>query len=105
MTDIAQATELEPGDPLIARCRVGDREAFGVLHTQYETPIFRFAYRMLGHREDAGDALQETFLRAWRAFPLFRGDCTVQSWLYRICSNVCRSHIRSCAARVGRSRR
>jgi DNA-directed RNA polymerase specialized sigma24 family protein len=54
-------------DPWVARCRAGDVEAFGELYAQYQPLIFRFAYRMLGNREDADDIGQETFVRAYQA--------------------------------------
>jgi RNA polymerase sigma-70 factor (ECF subfamily) len=44
---------------------------------------------MVGHVEDAEDAAQETFLRALRALPRFRGDASFRTWLFRIAVNVC----------------
>jgi RNA polymerase sigma-70 factor (ECF subfamily) len=52
------------------------------------------AYRVIGREEDARDVCQETFLRAFRALPGFKGQAKFSSWLYRIALNLCRDWIR-----------
>ena len=52
------------------------------------------AYRVIGREEDARDVCQETFLRAYRALPGFKGQAKFSSWLYRIALNLCRDWIR-----------
>jgi len=52
------------------------------------------AYRVIGREEDARDVCQETFLRAFRALPGFKGEAKFSSWLYRIALNLCRDWIR-----------
>jgi RNA polymerase sigma-70 factor (ECF subfamily) len=53
--------------------------------------LLAHCYRMLGSLEDAEDAVQETFLRGFRAYGQFKGDSSVRVWLYRIATNVCLS--------------
>jgi RNA polymerase sigma-70 factor (ECF subfamily) len=81
-------------EELVARSKTGDTESFNQLVRRWERPIFALAYRTLGREEDARDVTQETFLRAFRALPGFKGDAKFSSWLYRIALNLCRDWIR-----------
>src|SRR4029434_5863102 len=95
MTSIAMAAPTTWTDEeLVDRSRTGDTESFNQLVRRWERPIFALAYRTLGREEDARDVTQETFLRAFRALPGFKGDAKFSSWLYRIALNLCRDWIR-----------
>src|SRR5215813_12228833 len=81
-------------EELVARSRGGDLDSFNQLVLRWERPIYALAYRVIGREEDARDVTQETFLRAFRALPGFKGQAKFSSWLYRITLNLCRDWIR-----------
>ena len=81
-------------EELVTRSRSGDTDSFNQLITRWERPIYALAYRVIGREEDARDVCQDTFLRAYRALPGFKGQAKFSSWLYRIALNLCRDWIR-----------
>lgn len=81
-------------EELVALARGGDTDAFNQLVLRWERPIYALAYRVIGREEDARDVSQDTFLRAYRALPGFKGEAKFSSWLYRIAMNLCRDWIR-----------
>src|SRR5260221_12684540 len=81
-------------EELVAKSIGGDANSFNQLVLRWERPIYALAYRTIGREEDARDVCQETFLRAFRALPGFRGQAKFSSWLYRIALNLCRDWMR-----------
>ena len=74
---------------LILRCQQGDVTAFDLLIAAHASRVYNVAYRMLGCQQDAEDAAQEAFLRAFGSIGKFRRGSTFATWLYRITTNVC----------------
>jgi RNA polymerase sigma factor (sigma-70 family) len=87
----------------VRRAAEGDEAAFEVLVLRHQRPVYNLAWRLLGDRDDAEDAVQEAFLRAWRALPRFRGDASFRTWLTGIAINVCRNRLAGAAARRRRA--
>jgi RNA polymerase sigma-70 factor (ECF subfamily) len=81
-------------EELVARSVAGDHDSFNVLIRRWERPIYALAFRVLGREDDARDICQDTFLRAFRALPGFKGEAKFSSWLYRITLNLCRDWLR-----------
>ena len=73
---------------------------FQELMHRHEHEILRFLYRLTGNREDALDLFQETWLRAYRAYPEVDADGNLRAWLYSIAANLHRSHRRGQARRM-----
>ena len=68
--------------------------SFEALAQSVERDLYLTCYGMLGNREDAADALQETMLRAWRGFHGFRGEAQWKTWFHLIAVNTCIDMIR-----------
>jgi RNA polymerase sigma-70 factor, ECF subfamily len=74
---------------LAVRFRDGEPDAIRDVYRLFSGPIFALSRSMLADREHAHDAVQQTFLQAWRAADRFEPDRSLSAWLYQICRRVC----------------
>ncbi len=74
---------------LLERARRGEREAIAVLLGRHRERIVSLAFSILRDRENAEDAAQEVFVRAFSQLPRFRGESAFSTWLYRVALNFC----------------
>jgi RNA polymerase sigma-70 factor (ECF subfamily) len=93
--------KVDPDRELVERARAGERAAFDLLVARYQRRLLRLVLRLLRDQAEAEDVVQETFLRAYRALPRFRGDAAFYTWLYRIALNGARNAILRRRQRTG----
>jgi RNA polymerase sigma-70 factor, ECF subfamily len=79
---------------LVSSAQHGDSNAFAQLVEQYQTPVYNLAYRMLGNANDAEDAAQETFMRAYAQIKSFRANEKFATWLLSIDAHYCIDRLR-----------
>ena len=80
---------------LVRRVQSGERNAYDLLVRKHQYRIAALVRRHVRDPAEAEDVVQETFLRAWRALPQFRGEAQFYTWLYRIAVNTARNHLAS----------
>lgn len=81
-------SSVDPDALLVDRVKRGDMHAFEMLVVKYQRRIQRLVARMVRDPEQVEDIAQETFIRAYRALPQFRGESAFYTWLYRIAVNT-----------------
>ncbi|MDB4884251.1 MAG: polymerase sigma factor, sigma-70 family [Gemmatimonadetes bacterium] len=95
-TSVASAAPVAPGGPaersiLVRAAQGGDVRAFASLVDAYYARCLRFALHMLSSQSDAEEAVQDTFVRVYRALPTYVEQESFEPWLFRILANRCRS--------------
>jgi len=88
------AVDLARDRELVQRCQEGDEQAFAELYQRYQRRLHRLCMRRLHATDDAEEAVQEAFARAWRALPRFAGERRFYPWLTVIAGNVCTDVLR-----------
>jgi RNA polymerase sigma-70 factor (ECF subfamily) len=93
-TDSITAAAVDPGWQVLSRVAAGEVEAFASLVQAHEERLLRLCERLLGDLEEARDAAQEVFLKAYRKAGEVRPQGQVYTWLYRIAVNHCLNKLR-----------
>lgn len=93
-SDVARGATLEPDAETLAACRRGDPAALGRVLESHSPALERLLLRVLGPSEAVEDVLQCTFEAAIHAFPRFRGEASVKTWLCRIAVRMAQDHFR-----------
>lgn len=103
MPDAVGDNDSDPDRAAVDEAQAGSASAFEALVMRYQTRMVNYAVAMVHDQGIAEDVAQETFVRAWRGLDRFRGESSFKTWLYRIASNVARTHLdrRGRQARVG----
>jgi RNA polymerase sigma-70 factor (ECF subfamily) len=84
---------------LVERAQQGDQKAFGLLVEKYNRKLGRLLGRMIRDQAEVEDVVQESFIKAYRALPNFRGDSAFYTWLYRIGINTAKNYLVSLGRR------
>lgn len=75
-------------EALVRMTQQGDSRAFDELVKRYREKVYRLAFKILRHEEDAAEALQDAFLSAYRGLKNFKAESTFSTWLYRVATNA-----------------
>lgn len=78
-------------EELLSAYRNGDVSAFDGLVELYSAKLYRVAYMLLENKQDAEEVVQDAFIRAYKAFPSFRGASSFETWMHRITLNLARN--------------
>ena len=90
----APLLRLRSDEQLVALFRAGHDEAFRVIHDRYRQRLFAYTRQMLPHRQDAEDALQDIFVRAYSGLRANHRELALRAWLYRVAHNRCIDELR-----------
>lgn len=90
---MSNESQLSADQLLVERVQAGDKSAFDLLVKKYQHKIIGLISRYIYDHHEAMDVAQETFIKAYRAMPNFRGDSAFYTWLYRIAINTAKNHL------------
>jgi RNA polymerase sigma-70 factor (ECF subfamily) len=81
-------------DSLLEGLRTGTEEAYEILISRFQQPVYSLVFRLLNDQSDACDVVQEVFLKVFRNVGSFRGQSSLKTWIYRIAVNEAHNHRR-----------
>lgn len=93
-------SERETDQTLVTRAQRGDKHAFDLLVSKYQRRLGRLLMRWVRDPSEVQDVVQETFIKAYRALPTFRGESAFYTWLYRIGVNAAKNYLAARGRRV-----
>ncbi|MEN9657599.1 MAG: polymerase sigma factor RpoE [Pseudomonadota bacterium] len=88
-----QRTDRDIDQELVVRAQAGDKRAFELLVVKYQRRVARLLSRLIRDQNEIEDVSQESFIKAYRALPSFRGESAFYTWLYRIAINTAKNHL------------
>lgn len=86
-------TNAQVDQQLVERVQAGDKKAFDLLVQKYQHKLVKMISRYVSDPSEAQDVAQETFIKAYRALPKFRGESSFYTWIYRIGANTAKNYL------------
>ncbi|WP_290647710.1 RNA polymerase sigma factor RpoE [Aquisalimonas sp.] len=86
-------TNAKVDQQLVERVQAGDKKAFDLLVQKYQFKLVKMISRYVTDPSEAQDVAQETFIKAYRALPNFRGESSFYTWIYRIGANTAKNYL------------
>lgn len=93
VADKAKMGDRAVDQQLVERAQKGEKRAFELLVIKYQRKLERLLSRVIRDQDEIADVVQESFIKAYRALPAFRGDSAFYTWLYRIGINTARNYL------------
>lgn len=85
---------------LVGRSREGDQQAFAALVVELSPGLRRYCRSFFNNWQDVDDALQDTWVKAWKSLPTLNQNGAFKTWLYRVARNICLDRVRSPKSQV-----
>ncbi len=87
-------------DALIIRCKLNDEKSFRKIVEEYQHMVYSLSFRLLCNEDDAGDMVQETFIKIWLNLSSYNSDKKFSTWIYKIATNLCLDKLKSKSMKI-----